>query len=173
MSEPKLADLAHQALIAPGVLLMGTTRRDGTARISGAEPLILDDELWLSMMSSSTKALDLRRDPRVLLHSIVTGPSSTPEIKLRGTVREQADQGVQQRYADAMTAQAGWRPIVGEFSLFTVDIVDVTYIGYDPETSGQHVVRWPEGREFLRPALSPTNLGAAEPIRRILGPSQP
>jgi len=73
-----LAAVAHDQLVKPGVLLVGTTRRDGSARISGAEPLIMDGELWLSMMPTSAKARDLNRDPRVLLHSIVTCPGLTP-----------------------------------------------------------------------------------------------
>jgi hypothetical protein len=67
-------------LIGPGVVLAGTTRRDGSARISGVEPLIMDGELWLSMMPASTKARDLERDPRILLHSIVTSRSPQAEI---------------------------------------------------------------------------------------------
>jgi hypothetical protein len=30
---------------------------------------------------------------------------------------------------------------VGEFTLFVVDVEDVTYIGYDADTRGQHVAR--------------------------------
>ena len=56
-----LAAVAHDQLVKPGVLLVGTTRRDGSARISGAEPLIMDGELWLSMMPTSAKARDLNR----------------------------------------------------------------------------------------------------------------
>ena len=48
--QPALGAIAERLLIEPGVLLAGTTRRDGTARISGVEPLVLDGELWLSMM---------------------------------------------------------------------------------------------------------------------------
>ena len=38
------------------------------ARISGVEPLVLDGDLWLSMMSDSAKARDLGRDRRVVLN---------------------------------------------------------------------------------------------------------
>jgi hypothetical protein len=67
--EQVLAAVAHDQLVKPGVVLAGTTRRDGSARISGVEPLIMDGELWLSMMPSSVKARDLYRDPRILLHT--------------------------------------------------------------------------------------------------------
>lgn len=166
--EPALAAVAEERLIQPGVLLVGTIRRDGSARISGAEPLVLDGELWLSMMSRSAKALDLARDPRILLHSIVSGPEPAAEIKVRGTVRAEPRRDAQQRYAAAVAARLGWVPVVGEFTLFAVDIDDVAYVGYDPGTRGQHVARWPARVEYLRPAVTPTSLGPPQPVRRLL-----
>ncbi len=165
---PQLGAIAQQRLIDPGVVLVGTTRRDGSARISGVEPLILDGELLLSMMRSSTKAQDLRRDPRILLHGIITGPEPAAEIKLRGTVRTEHDEALQQRYAAAVADQLGWQPVVGQFVLFAIDVHDLTYLGYDPETSAQHVARWPAGVEYLRAAITPTSLGPRQPIRRLL-----
>ncbi len=166
--EPALGAVAHERLVGPGVLLVGTTRRDGSARISGVEPLVMDGELWLSMMRTSAKALDLARDPRILLHSIVSGPEAGIEIKIRGTVRAETDPEVQRRYAETVTATLSWAPVVGEFTLFAVDIEDVTYIGYDPETGAQHVARWPAGQEYLRPTVTPTSLGPRQPVHRIL-----
>ncbi len=51
--EPELGAVARDRLIRPGVLLAGTIRRDGSARISGVEPLIMNGDLWLSMMRTS------------------------------------------------------------------------------------------------------------------------
>ena len=82
--EQVLAAVAHDQLVKPGVVLAGTTRRDRSARISGVEPLIMDGELWLSMMPASVKARDLYRDPRIQLRSIVTSPSPQAEIMMRG-----------------------------------------------------------------------------------------
>src|ERR1700733_1730559 len=115
-----LAAVAHDQLIRPGVLLAGTIRRDGAARISGVEPLIMDGELWLSMMPASTKARDLNRDPRILLHSIVTDPGPEAEIMVRGTVRAETAREAHERYAAAAGAHLGWRPVPGEFALFAV-----------------------------------------------------
>jgi hypothetical protein len=168
-SEPVLGAVVSDRLIGPGVLLAGTIRRDGSARISGAEPLVMDGDLWLSMMRTSTKVLDLVRDPRILLHSVVTGPEPAAEVKVRGTVRAEDDREVQRRYAAAVSAQIGWRPVVGEFALFVVDVDDVTYIGYDADTSGQHVARWPACVEYVRPSATPTSLGPPQPVRRLLG----
>ena len=127
-SEPVLGAVVSDSLIGPGVLLAGTIRRDGSARISGAEPLVMDGDLWLSMMRTSAKVMDLVRDPRILLHSIVTGPEPGAEVKVRGTVRAEDDREVQRRYAAAVSAQIGWRPVVGEFALFVVEVDDAAVL---------------------------------------------
>jgi hypothetical protein len=164
--QPTLAALAEEKLLKPGVVLVGTTRRDGSARISGVEPLVMEGELWLSMMTKSAKAFDLRRDPRISVNSIVTAPEPAIEVKLRGTARLVENAPVQERYAATVGAELGWRPVVGRFSLIAIDIYDVTQIGYDPETHCQHVARWPHCEEHVRPATSPTSLGPRQPARR-------
>ncbi len=57
--QPALGRVVHDRMIKPGVVLLGTTRWVGPARISGVEPLVMGGELGLSMMSTSMKALDL------------------------------------------------------------------------------------------------------------------
>jgi hypothetical protein len=71
-SEPRLAEVVRDRLIEPGVLLVSTIRRDGSPRLSPVEPLIVDGDLMLSMIWQSHKAIDLFRDDRILVHSIIT-----------------------------------------------------------------------------------------------------
>jgi hypothetical protein len=40
--QPRLAAIATQRLVAPGVLLVVTIRADGTPRLSPVEPFVLD-----------------------------------------------------------------------------------------------------------------------------------
>jgi hypothetical protein len=169
-AQPRLGELSRERLIGPGVVLVGTVRRDGTPRISPVEPYLLDGELWLSMLWQSTKARDLLRDPRILVHSVITGRDGTEgEVKLRGTARAEEDLAVQRRYADAVTADLGWNPQPGRFHLFAVDIGEVVLIRYDPDGRGdQHVARWPPGREFIRRGTSATSVGEPEPASGIL-----
>lgn len=168
--QPALGAAADRLLIEPGVLLAGTIRRDGTARISGAEPLVLDGDLWLSMMSDSAKCRDLARDPRVVLNSIITSPSPPAEIKVRGTARTVTERDQQERYAAAVAEQIGWQPVAGQFTLFIVEVTDLTYIGSEPGTGAQHVARWPPGEEYIRPQLTPTSLGPPQAVSRLLIP---
>lgn len=165
--QPTFAEIATDKLIKPGVLLIGTIRRDETPRISAVEPLVMDGQLWLSMMGTSMKTRDLHRDRRITLNSIVTDPQET-EIKARGTVVPQDDPAINQHYADAVAAELGWQPVVGHFALFVIDVHDITYIGFDPDTGSQHVARWPPPVEYLRPATTPTSLGPPQPVRRLL-----
>jgi hypothetical protein len=167
--QPRLAETAHARLVEPGVLLVATVRRDGSPRLSPVEPFLLEGDLMLSMMWQSFKARDLLRDPRVLVHSIVTGrDGSDGELKLRGTVHDERDLDLQQRYAEAVAASLGWRPEPGRFHLFSVDISDVTFIRYDEPTGDQFVTTWPPPREFVRRGTTATSVGEPEPVSDLL-----
>src|SRR5260370_6636018 len=168
--QPALGAVADRLLIEPGVLLAGTIRRDGTARISGVEPLVLDGDLWLSMMSGSAKSRDLGRDPWVVLNSVITSPSPPAEIKLRGTARAVTGQDRQERYATAVREQIGWQPVAGQLTLFLAEVADVTYIGSEPGTGAQHLARWPSAKEDIRPQVTPTSLGPPRAVSRLLTP---
>ena len=167
--QPRLATTAHARLVEPGVVLVATVRRDGSPRLSPVEPLVLEGDLMLSMLWQSYKARDLLRDPRMLVHSIVTGrDGSDGELKLRGTASEERDPARQQRYAEAVAATLGWRPEPGRFHLFSVDISDVTFIRYDEPTGDQFVASWPPSREFVRRGTSATSVGEPEPVTDLL-----
>jgi hypothetical protein len=168
-AQPRLAALARQRLIEPGVVLVATIRRDGTPRLSPVEPYVLAGDLWLSMMWGSRKALDLQRDPRILVHSVVTGRDGAEgEVKVRGSARAEHDTAVQRRYADAVAADLGWSPEVGRFHLFAVDIGDVTVVRYDTASGDQYVACWPPGREYVRHATSATSVGDPEPRSELI-----
>jgi Pyridoxamine 5'-phosphate oxidase len=167
--QPRLAGVGRRKLLDPGVVLVATIRRDGTPRVSPVEPFVLGGELWLSMMLGSTKAKDLTRDPRVLVHSVITSrDGGEGEFKVRGTARAETDRQMQHRYAVAVADSLGWRPLPGAFHLFAVDIEDITLVRYEDATGDQFVTRWPHGGEFVRRGTSPTTLGPPERRRELL-----
>src|SRR5215207_9101456 len=95
-SAPELAARARTAFDAHKHKVLATLRRDGSPRISGIEASFTDGELWLGMMAGSRKALDLRRDPRLALHSASVDPSDDPtawqgDAKLAGRAVEVTD----------------------------------------------------------------------------------
>lgn len=167
--QPRLAAKARERLVEPGVLLVVSRRRDGTPRLSPVEPYVLDGRLLLSMLWGSHKARDLQRDPRLLVHSIVTGPEgSEGELKLRGRAVEVSDVELQGHYAAAVSADLGWSPEVGRFHLFEVDLEHVAFLRYDHETGDQFVTTWPPGEELVRRGTTATSLGEPEPYADLL-----
>ncbi len=167
--QPRLAEVAAARLIEPGVVLVVTLRRDGSARLSPVEPFVMEGELWLSMMWQSWKARDLHRDPRVLVHSIVTHRDGAEgELKVRGTARADDDLARHRRYARGVADALGWEPEPGRFHLFAVDIAEVTFIRYDDATGDQFVASWPPAREFVRRGATATSLGEPEATTDLL-----
>jgi hypothetical protein len=169
--QPQLAALGKRRLLDPGVVLVATIRQDGTPRISPVEPFVLDGDLWLSMLWQSRKAADLLRDPRVLVHGIVANrDGGDGEFKVRGQARSQPDPAIQRRYAEAVAEALDWRPEVGKFHLFAIDIEHVSYLRYDDSTGDQYVTQWPPGREFVRRGTTATSVGEPESRTEVLVP---
>ena len=133
------------------------------------EPLLWGRDLWLSMLLGSYKAADLQRDPRILVHSIVTSrDGAVGEYKVRGHAVAEHARRVHEEYADAVRSEIGWSPEPGRFHLYRVDIREVTFIRYEEESGDQFVTRWPDVREFVRRGTSATSLGEPEAYRDLL-----
>lgn len=138
-----LAAVARARFDDTGLILLGTLRHDGGPRISPVESLIVDGRLCLGMMWRSMKALDLQRDPRCVVHSMVTSTEGTEgDVKVYGRGVEIADPDQRQRYGAALFDKIGWRPS-GDFHLFAVDIEEVGYIRV--EGSVHRVWHWRPG----------------------------
>jgi hypothetical protein len=142
---PTLARLGKDRMVGPGVVLVGTISRDGSPRISPVEPQLLDGHLLLGMMWQSLKALDLLRDPRCLVHSIITSKAgSEGEFKLRGRAREVEDLELRERSARKSFEETGWRP-EEPYHLFAVEIESASFVLYRP-SGDQGLVRWRRGQ---------------------------
>ena len=92
---PELAALGEERLRGRELCLVGTLRANGWPRISPVEPEFVDGELMLGMMWRSPKALDLLRDPRLVVHSVVS--------------RRQGDEGDFKLYGRAVPVEQGER----------------------------------------------------------------
>jgi hypothetical protein len=92
--QPEFAERVRERFTARKHSTLARLRRDGSPRISGTEVAFEDRELILGMMTGSVKARDLRRDPRLSLHSPTEdtpegAPSSWPgEAKIAGRAVE-------------------------------------------------------------------------------------
>jgi hypothetical protein len=145
---PDLAAVAQEQFAPGHVALVGTIRADGSPRISSVEPHIMEGELYLGMLWQSHKALDLRRDPRILLRNAVcTSIGDEAEISLRGRATEIHDPELRLRYVVAVAEQISWQE--PHFHLFAVEIEGAALVRY---SHGQQSVKlWPHGEEFTRP----------------------
>ena len=77
-SEPEFAAAAQALFDAGRHKTLATLRKHGAPRISGIEAQFAGGELWLGMMANSQKLSDVRRDPRIALHSPSTEPPQDP-----------------------------------------------------------------------------------------------
>ena len=71
---PELAAAVRERFALRKHATMATLRADGSPRISGTEVEIGDREMTIGSMPNARKALDLRRDPRIALHSPTSDP---------------------------------------------------------------------------------------------------
>jgi hypothetical protein len=128
------------------IALIGTIRRDGSPRLSCIDPFIMEGDLYLGMMWRSYKALDLLRDPRIVIrNAICSNAGDEVELTLRGRVVEIGDPQVRQRFI-AMTGTPWKEP---HFHLFSVDIESAACVAYG--AGEQSVSLWPENLHFTRP----------------------
>jgi Pyridoxamine 5'-phosphate oxidase len=133
---PALADSARARFEATRIALLGTSRADGSPRISPIEPYFTPDELVLGAMACSLKARDLRRDPRCVLHSAVTEPDAgEPEFKLYGKAVPADPRDV--------PATAWWLSYPGDAAfVFTLELESAAAVTWELERGAMTITRW-------------------------------
>jgi nitroimidazol reductase NimA-like FMN-containing flavoprotein (pyridoxamine 5'-phosphate oxidase superfamily) len=115
---------------------LATLRKDGSPRISGIEVEFADGDIYLGMMPDSRKLNDLRRDPRLALHSATDDPPPdapsgwSGEAKLAGRAVEVAN-------------REGRLPAAGRFR---IDIQEVVLTHLNAQGNRLVVESWRAGR---------------------------
>ncbi|HEY7595695.1 MAG TPA: pyridoxamine 5'-phosphate oxidase family protein [Actinophytocola sp.] len=71
---PEFAERVRKVFGAGKHKTIATLRADGSPRISGSECEFDDGELTFGMMGDSRKLADVRRDPRIAIHSPTLDP---------------------------------------------------------------------------------------------------
>lgn len=142
---PELAKRGRERIEAHELILLGTLKKDGSPRISPVEPDFVDGELMMGMMWQSTKARDLLRDPRCVVHSVVSDRKGTEgELKINGRALSVTDPEVVERYCQVLEERIDWRPD-GDFHLFAIDIDSAWWFHYDDEERSEDHWRAPAG----------------------------
>ena len=156
--EPDLAHRVRAILSSTTNAVLGTIRRDGSPRLSGADPYFHDGQLRIWSMPRARKGQDLRRDPRVAVHSIPwdsrrlrDGAADVGEAdaKVSGTAVLVAEAGTLSAFRAWLESERGVEP-PEDWDLFTIDIDALTVISV---VTGQlSVDRWSTtgGRQTTR-----------------------
>jgi hypothetical protein len=148
---PELAAAVQRCFDAHIHKTLATLRADGSPRISGQEMSFRDGDVWLGMMPDSRKARDLRRDPRLAVHSATVDSSmASGDAKLAGRAVEVTDRETFDWFIGEEREQKGEAP-PEPFHLFRVDVDEIvlTTLGGDPP---DHLVieTWRERRGVSR-----------------------
>jgi Pyridoxamine 5'-phosphate oxidase len=145
---PETEGVFRRRLDATGLGLLATLRRDGFPRISPVEPLVHGGQIWLGMMSRSTKSLDLARDPRCSLHSATADKDvKEGDAKLWGTARAVTDEAVIANYL------SGWREVSefdpseapGGFDLWQIELTGASALQLGADGEHLRITVWKPG----------------------------
>jgi hypothetical protein len=140
---PELAALGEERFRTRELCLVGTLRKTGHPRISPVEPDFVGGDLMLGMMWRSPKALDLLRDPRLVVHSVVSERGGTEgDFKLYGRAVDVPEPERRAAHAATIKARIDWEP-EEPFHLFAVDVESAGFVVFGEEPFG---MAWdPEG----------------------------
>lgn len=139
---PRIAGPGRALLDHARVALLGTLRRDGSPRISPIEPYFTRGQLTFGAMAWSGKAHDLRRDPRCVLHSAISGPDSgEAELKLYGLAAPADDP-----HREACPDTWWLREPHAAANVFLLDVTEAVLIEWDLERGRMASTHWSPGR---------------------------
>lgn len=145
--QPEFAARVRACFDAHGHKILATLRRDGAPRVSGIETQFRDGELWLAGMPRSLKFVDLRRDPRMALHSGSDEPDAfRADAKLSGRGVEITDPTELAGFADRAAVPEELQP----FELFRIDLEQVVLTALNDARDGLEITSWRPGQELAR-----------------------
>jgi hypothetical protein len=125
---------------------MATLRADGSPRLSGIEITFQDGDVWIGGMPGARKSADLRRDPRVAIHS---GSDDPPQFRgdarLSGLAVPVDDTDIKAAF---MTASGGGPQ--GPFDLFRLDILEASTVRVGVPADHLVIEAWRPGEPIRR-----------------------
>lgn len=157
---PRIAAIFRRRHAATGKLCMlATLRADGFPRISPMEPQIFEDRLLLIGMPGTRKFNDLRRDPRLSLHTATVDTHvSDGDAKLWGRAVDITDDpAVFERFAEHLFAETGMDlREIGTDHFYEVDILGASSVevvitaggqaGVDADVDHLEITTWKTGK---------------------------
>jgi hypothetical protein len=141
--EPDFAARVKAAFDAHVHKILATLRTDGAPRVSGIETRFTDGELWLAGMTGSVKFVDLRRDPRMALHSGSDDPDTfSADAKVSGRAVEITERAELARFNGEPEAPEG----APSFELFRIDLEQVVLTALSEAKDALVITSWRPGQ---------------------------
>jgi hypothetical protein len=134
--QPDLAAKVRERFDVRKHKTLATLRADGSPRISGIEVEFADGEIYLGMMPDSLKLHDLRRDPRLAVHSPTEDPPEGTEAGWPGEAKI-AGRGVEVGSPGAPVEEGG---------RFAIDISEVAFTHLNDAADLLVIESWHPGR---------------------------
>lgn len=149
---PELATAVRAAFDAHKHKVLATLRADGSPRLSGNEVTFRDGDVWLGMMYESRKALDLRRDARMEVHSApVDEELKLGDARLAGRAVEVTDPEMLRSFAGADENPPSEPQEPPEpYHLFRVDVTDITLIRIGDPADHLVIESWSDDAGYKR-----------------------
>ncbi|HEX6338749.1 MAG TPA: pyridoxamine 5'-phosphate oxidase family protein [Jiangellaceae bacterium] len=148
---PELAGVVRRRFEHQQIFLLGTLRPDGMPRVSGVECDFVESDLMSGMIWHSAKALDLLRDDRMTIHSLVPDKAHESEnegdLKLYGRAIEVTEPDRKHDYEDAIDKRIHWRP-PEPYHCFAYDIDQASLVQFGE--GGRHVWVWRAGGKLTK-----------------------
>jgi hypothetical protein len=141
--EPDFAARVKTAFDAHVHKILATLRKDGAPRVSGIETRFADGELWLAGMTESVKFVDLRRDPRMALHSGSDDPDTfSADAKVSGRAVEITDRSELARF----NGETGVPEAAPSFELFRIDLEQAVLTALSDAKDALVITSWRPGK---------------------------
>lgn len=145
---PDLAGAVRHRMESHRHLVMATIRADGAPRLCGTEVTFWRGDLWIGAMAGSRRVADLRRDPRIAIHSGSDDPpdwSGDARISGRATIVD--DEGVKTAYlaATGHDGSSEEAPAPGPWELLRIDVSEMATVELTPDGTALAVSTWRPG----------------------------
>lgn len=145
---PDLAAAVRRRMEAHRHLVMATIRADGAPRLCGTEVTFWRGDLWIGAMAGSRRVADLRRDPRLAIHSASDDPpewSGDARASGRATIVE--DEALKAAYlaATGHDGSSGDAPAPGPWELVRIDVTELSTVELTPEGDALTITSWRPG----------------------------
>jgi hypothetical protein len=147
---PEIAGLARDRFAKDELVIVGTIRADGSARVSPNEVDFVAGRLFVSMMWRSQKALDLLRDPRAAVHSVPSDRMNPGgDVKLYGRVVDERDPSVREAFRDEIRRRIDWAPEEPNYHCFSFDVESAAFISFGEDN--RRLMVWDPERGLRHP----------------------